>query len=253
MLWFARHRCPVCGGRCAGLDRVDFNKSCEEAKGHYLPRSGVEVHYVVCRRCAFCFAPDLYAWPVETFAEKIYNRDYKTIDPDYDEVRPRANAQALLSMIGSPDNSTRHLDYGGGNGLLSRLLRDAGWSSASYDLFVDGPHRLREFLRFELITAFEVFEHVPYPKTLMGELAGLLTADGVILFSTLISDYAIERGTPLSWWYAAPRNGHISLFSRESLVRLGRAAGFRLASCSQGLHLFFRASLPSWARSFIRI
>jgi hypothetical protein len=38
-----------------------------------------------------------------------------------------------------------------------------------------------------------------------------------VLFSTLLSDGEIVRGRPLRWWYAAPRNGHISLFSAQSL------------------------------------
>jgi hypothetical protein len=35
------------------------------------------------------------------------------------------------------------------------------------------------------------------------------------MFSTLLSDGNIKLGQKLTWWYASPRNGHISLFSRR--------------------------------------
>ena len=43
--------CPVCEALCETLDRVDFNKSCEEARGLKLPNSGTLVEYVLCDSC----------------------------------------------------------------------------------------------------------------------------------------------------------------------------------------------------------
>lgn len=39
--------------------------------------------------------------------------------------------------------------------------------------------------RFEVITALEVIEHVPEPARLIANLAGMLTADGVLIISTI--------------------------------------------------------------------
>jgi hypothetical protein len=52
--------------------------------------------------------------------------------------------------------------------------------------------------------------------------------------------------TRLIWWYAAPRNGHISLFSRESLARLGAKQGLNFGSLIPDPHVFWRGA-PAWA------
>jgi 2-polyprenyl-3-methyl-5-hydroxy-6-metoxy-1,4-benzoquinol methylase len=105
--------------------------------------------------------------------------------------------------------------------------------------------------KFNLITAFEVFEHVPDVDRLMQDLSNLIHAEGLILFSTLLSDDQIQTNQRLSWWYASPRNGHISLFSRKSLTLLAKRYGFRLTSFNQNLHAMWKA-LPQWSSHIIR-
>ena len=222
-----------------------------EPSGTVLPSSGQPVHYIRCEQCGFCFAPSLYQWSLDEFESRIYNSEYVHVDPDYVEARPRANAQTLRTMFDGCGLELRHLDYGGGKGLLSDLMRDVGWQSASYDPFVDRDMDLRDFGKFDLITAFEVFEHVPDPGRLAADLASFLDDDGVILFSTLLSDGNLGSGKKLDWWYASPRNGHISLYSAMSLSLLGAKHGLNFGSFSMGFHAFWR-SVPPWAEHVIR-
>lgn len=244
--------CPVCNGACSLLDVVDFNKSCEEARGKFLGLAKIPVYYSLCNVCGFCFAPDLLAWTLDEFQRQIYNDQYIHVDPDYIEKRPQANAASLCSMFGCLPSSVRHLDYGGGNGLLMRLLRESKWNSFSYDPFVDRDTNVKQLGKFELITAFEVFEHVPDVQELMSDLCSLLSPDGLILFSTLVSDGNIRPNQRVNWWYASPRNGHISLFSKKSLAILAKHSGFNFASFSQGFHTFF-TKVPPWASHIIRV
>ena len=237
--------CPVCDAATSLLDVVDLNKSCEEARGMFLPLAGVPVYYSLCDQCGFCFAPDLHRWSIEEFSARIYNDDYRLVDPDYLDARPRGSAQMLAGMFANHVLDIRHLDYGGGNGVLSRELFAAGWDSTSYDPFVDGPLR-DDMGTFNLVTSFEVFEHVPDVKNLISTLSSLVDEDGMVLFSTLLSDGVLERNKRVQWWYASPRNGHISLFSRRSLALLGQREGFDLVSFSPNLHAFWRTR-PSWA------
>ena len=243
--------CPVCGGHCTPLDVVDFSKSCEELRGKFLQLSGIPVYYYLCSGCRFCFAPWIAGWSLEEFAERIYNRDYILVDPDYLDVRPRGNAQSLMTTFGERAKTIRHLDYGGGGGLLSRLLNDVGWQSQSYDPFVQKGIDPATLGRFDLITAYEVFEHVPDPAALVKTLAALLAPGGIILFSTMLTEGHIVSGQRIKWWYASPRNGHISLYSGESLTRLGAQQGFSLTSFSDGFHMY-RTTLPDWASHLAR-
>lgn len=248
----AQHACPVCTTQTRAFDVVDFNKSAIENEGKFLPLSGEPVYYFLCDECGFCFAPTLCAWSMSDFENKIYNDAYVEVDPDYLDVRPRANAQTVESAFGEHRQQIRHLDYGGGNGQLSALLRESGWQSISYDPFSDRDVDLAHLGRFDLITSFEVFEHVPDPKALMRTLSSLLEPVGLILFSTLVSDGHLQRNRRLDWWYAAPRNGHISLYSTESLNRLASEHDLLMASFSPNLHLLSK-EIPIWAQHLIRI
>ena len=243
--------CSICGGRCFLLDVVDFNKSCEETKGKFLVLSGIPVYYAICSQCGFCFTPALYAWTLDEFEKNIYNDDYVFVDPDYIETRPRAGAANLLSMFENLPPSIRHLDYGGGKGLLAKILRESNWNSISYDPFVDRDINIEQLGEVELITAYEVFEHVPDVQKLMSNLRSLLSSNGLVLFSTLASDEKIRPFRRLDWWYASPRNGHISLFSRKSLAILAQKNGFKFASFSEGLHVFF-TNIPPWAAHLVQ-
>lgn len=234
--------CPVCQGTCSWLDVVDFNKACLQA----LPLSGMSIYYALCGTCGFCFAPAIMGWSLEQFAQRIYNDQYAALDPEYLETRPGKNAQGLQSMFGAWPSTARHLDYGGGHGRLAEILRGAGWNSLSHDPFLSPDVTPGQLGQFDLVTAFEVFEHVPDVRQLMSDLSALASPDGLVLFSTLLSDGHLHPGKRMDWWYAAPRNGHISLFSKQSLAVLAQEAGFHFASFSNGLHVFFR-QMPAWA------
>jgi SAM-dependent methyltransferase len=243
--------CPVCGAATFLLDVVDLNKSCEEVRGRFLPLAGVPIYYSLCDQCGFCFAPALQQWSLEDFSSTIYNDDYQLVDPDSVETRPLANAQWLAGIFADHVLDIRHLDYGGGSGILSNQLFVAGWNSMSYDPFFDGPLSV-ELGRFNLVTSFEVFEHVPDVNNLISTLSSLVEHDGVVLFSTVLSDGSLVRNQRLRWWYASPRNGHISLFSRRSLALLGAKEGFEFMSLEPNLHAYWREKVPSWAAEVLR-
>jgi SAM-dependent methyltransferase len=249
------HTCPVCGGSADLYDVVDLNKSCEELRGKFLGLSGIPIYYALCNNCSHCFCPEIISWNLKQFEESIYNDDYVDVDPDYKDLRPRGNAANLIQMfqnqnisvLSEKQSAIKHLDYGGGSGLLSRILKESGWQSYSYDPFVDKCLAISEIGKFNLITAFEVFEHVPNVTELMSNIRSLLLPDGIVLFSTLLLDGNINPNERLTWWYASPRNGHINLFSKNSLAILAQQHGFNLASSSQGFHVLFNTP-PSWAK-----
>lgn len=238
--------CQICNAAASYLDTVDLNKSCEEARGFVLPPSGVQIDYFLCDGCGFCFAPEFYGWSFSDFEQLVYNEDYALIDPDYKTVRPEGQAILIDQTFEANKVVLRHLDYGGGEGLLSKKLKEKGWDSTSYDPFVDVDVQANELGSFDLVTAFEVFEHVPDVAALLADLSRLCKPDGLVFFTTLLSDRDISKGRPLTWWYASPRNGHISLFSAKSLALSMQKIDLNLMSFSDGVHIAFRR-LPGWA------
>ena len=245
-----RYKCPVCSSQSKILDVVDFNKSCEERNGKFLEKTGVSVYYAICDVCGFIFAPEFANWTPEDFSEKIYNLNYSHVDPDYLDKRPNSNFNLLNSLFGNNKSCIRHLDYGGGNGELSRLLGLSNWTSTNYDPFTSAHAKIDYSHTFNLITAFEVLEHVPDPNEIMKNLKLLIEEDGLILFSTLVSDGNISTNERLNWWYASPRNGHVSLYSYKTLNILGGKHGLNFGSLGIGTHVYYK-NFPNWAKSLL--
>jgi SAM-dependent methyltransferase len=231
--------CPICAASCSPLDEVDFNKCFSDGAQPVLPRSGIGISYVLCDECRFCFAPEFMTWSLEDFEVKIYNAEYIVVDPDYLDTRPRANANSLLATFGDRGKELRHLDYGGGRGLLGELLCEQGWQSTSYDPFVDRSVSLRDLGQFDLVTAYEVFEHVPDVRRLVTELARLLTQ---------MASCCSARCCPMETYLPVarclggmPRHGTATLacFRRGVWLPLGRAkdsqsAAFRKTATRSG-------------------
>ncbi len=238
--------CPLCRSSSTAYDVVDFNKSCEELRGKHLPAKGMPIQYALCDQCELLFAVDMIGWSDEQYRDLVYNDNYAEIDPDYVSTRPVGNAAYLDGAFHAVRGQIRHLDYGGGNGVMSETLRARGWNSTSYDPFYEGRADGPGLGRFNMITAFEVFEHVPDPAILIADLKDLLTDDGVVLFTTTVSDGQIRRSGRLTWWYAAPRNGHVCIYSNKALKSLADQGGFKVASFNPSTHMYYR-TMPAYA------
>ena len=235
--------CKICTGASPLLGVVDFNKNCAEQKGMRLPHSGCPVYYRQCTRCGFVFTTAFDTWDHAAFHAHIYNEGYLAVDPDFTELRPAGNAEMIASTFVGARATMSVLDYGGGSGLLAERLRGQGFRAATYDPFSEFNTMPEE--QFELITSFEVMEHVPSPQETAATMVKLMKPGGAILFSTLVQPQTFAA-IGLSWWYASPRNGHISLHSSASLAWLFAPHGLKVASFSDGLHLAY-AAVPAFA------
>jgi len=224
--------CLLCTQQTQSVGSVDFNRGCLIS----LPESGERVEYHRCGSCGTIFAPQMCSWPKSEYAAKVYNDKYRLVDPEISGTRARRNADWLCKTFGDAPAIT-HLDYGGSDGLLTQILRAWGWDSMSYDPMNAEPFPDHQF---NLVTAFEVFEHAPDPQELMRDMERLVL--DVMIFSTALND-GVED--PIGWWYLAPRNGHVVLYSKRSLDSLLRRYGFWMVSVDAVAHLGFRR-IPPW-------
>jgi len=242
--------CKCCGAVAFLYGVVDFHQTCKIIQGKILDTSGVPIYYYRCPKCRFLFTTAFDHFTTADFHRYIYNDDYLLFDPDYQEERPRANASFLSSLF-SGVKPQRILDYGGGNGILAEALRAAGFSQAdTYDPYVP-RYSTRPSHRYDCVVSFEVVEHSTDPTRTFADMNDFLMDPGLILFSTLLQPANIEQ-QGLSWWYAGPRNGHVSLYSRASLEKVVQPFGFKLCSFNENLHVLFR-EIPDFAKHFIRI
>jgi 2-polyprenyl-6-hydroxyphenyl methylase/3-demethylubiquinone-9 3-methyltransferase len=241
--------CKCCGAPARLYDVVDFHKNCAQGREPVLAASGVPVYYHRCGECGLVFTTRFDDFSIADFARHIYNGDYALVDPDYRDVRPGHNAGLVRHLFGARPQ-LRVLDYGGGNGRLAELLRQAGFADVrTFDPFVP-EHAERPQGVFDLLLCFEVMEHTTDPRGTLRDMAALLAPRGLILCSTLLQPADFDS-LGLGWWYAGPRNGHVSLYSERSLALLGRSLGLTLASFDSCLHILFRDELPAFARHLV--
>lgn len=238
--------CKVCGGVAKLFGVTDYNRSCEEARGRFLPLSGLAVYYRRCEACGLLFTDAFDDWPPADFETHIYNDSYAQVDPDFETARPDNGAKLIANTFKAQATDLRVLDYGGGNGRFAEQLRAAGFPAVEvYDPF-HPDHRTRPEGRFDLVTCFETLEHMPDPKAGAADIASFLADEAMVLFSTLLqpADFA-EQG--MRWWYIGPRNGHVTLHSRVSLTALWLPLGLKVMSSTENLHVAFVA-IPPFAR-----
>jgi 2-polyprenyl-6-hydroxyphenyl methylase/3-demethylubiquinone-9 3-methyltransferase len=237
--------CKCCGESAPKVGTVDFNKCCEEINGLYLPASGIAVTYYACNACGFLFTRFFDGWAQAEFGAHIYNDGYLTVDPSYAGKRPNAFADSILQEFGSQGNQIRFLDWGAGAGILAQRLREGGFLCAeAYDPFGSETIGTPDG-RYNFVGCFEVMEHVVDPRATVQSIAHQLEKDGLVLISTLVQgEESAAQG--LKWWYFAPRNGHISIYSKKSLHQLWTSEGFHIISLADHLHMAWK-SLPTFA------
>ena len=208
-----------------------------------------EVMYFRCPACRFVQVEEPF-WLDEAYRSAIVAADVGGVG------RNQRLAEITHAVIASWfDPGARFLDYGGGYGLLVRLMRDRGFDFRWQDRYVPRPLHCEGFEAgdqesgFDLVTAFELAEHLPDP---VAGFSDILARGHAVLFSTEL--VPASDPDPDEWWYFVPEFGqHVSLYSRESLDHLARRLGVQVVSNGQNLHLLSRRAIsPSRFRLVTR-
>ena len=208
-----------------------------DSNSHYFATAKVlqkyNINYFQCSNCGFVQTEEPY-WLDEAYSEAIAVSDVGLVYRN----NMMANIASKL-LFNYFDHEAKFLDYGGGYGLFVRLMRDRGFDFYWFDKFCknvfargfDFQDNQRQNL--ELITAFELFEHLSNP---VQELEEILNLCPNILFSTELLPE--DNPTPDKWWYYTPHEGqHISIFTRKSLEILASRHNLKLYSDGRSLHL----------------
>jgi Methyltransferase domain len=240
--------CKICDGAAALYGVVDMHRPCETPGVVRPPLSGVPIYYRRCAACGFLFTDAFDDWGMDQFKTHIYNDGYLAFDPDYAIQRPSNNAKTIAGLWSAHRSDMRVLDYGGGNDVLCAVLRANGFREAvTYDPMVP-QHSHRPEGKFDLVTCFETLEHLPDPISGIAQIVECVAEPGAVFYSTLTQPADFDKHG-MSWWYVAPRNGHISIFTKQSLVVAWGRHGFKTAALNDGVHIAFRTLPEHWGIS----
>lgn len=135
------------------------------------------------------------------------------------------------------------LDFAGGYGLFARLMRDAGYNFYRQDDYCENifsnyfDQADSGISRFDLVTAFEVFEHFNKPTD---EIKRVLSYSENLIFSTeLMPSEDVEN-----WWYLSIETGqHIAFYSLKTLEFIAKENNKNLYSNGRNLHIFSKEKL----------
>lgn len=193
----------------------------------------VPVRYFRCTGCGFVCTEEP-SWLEEAYATAIAGDDTGLLS------RCFKLASMTEGIVRTLPPGGRYLDWGGGYGVLTRLLRDRGLDFRHYDSYAPN-HFAKGFEgdlseTWDLITVYEVLEHLTDP---INEVSRLASAAPILLFTTLLLPDPVPP--PGTWWYYSLETGqHVSFYSQASLRALADRLGLRLASDGSGLHAFYR-------------
>jgi len=237
--------CKICGHDAPLYGVHDMHRPCQITNMFQLPLSGVPIYYCRCGNCGFLFTDAFDDWSHDDFKTHIYNDAYLAVDPDYVAVRPTHNAGVVAKLWAQHRRAMRVLDFGGGNDVFCSALRASGFREAvTYDPMVP-EHAGKPDGKFDLVTCFETLEHMPDPVAGIGKILECLAEPGAVFYSTMTQPADFDT-LGMSWWYIAPRNGHVSIFTRQALTLAWARHGYKNASLSDGTHLAFRDLPQHW-------
>ena len=207
----------------------------------------VDVSYVRCETCGLVMAVEP-TWLEEAYGDAIARLDVGLLD------RCQILANVTSSVLRSERlRGGRFLDWAGGYGVFTRLMRDRGFDFAHTDpyadnIFAGGLTSDLGQAQFDLITAFEVLEHLVDP---VNELAAVASATDRLLVTTQVLPTPAPR--PGDWDYYAPESGqHITFYTPRSLGALAARLGFDGVVTSSLVHLFYRGPVSRLTRSLVR-
>ena len=173
----------------------------------------------------------------------------------------------------------RLLDVGCATGVFLNMMRKRGWNVegveisdelASYalknfSLAVHVKDLTKEKINsepFQVITLFDVIEHIPDPNLMIAACRDLLVEDGVLLLRTpteegLLRDIAkviyrmspIKTEFPMLWFYSFE---HIHSFSLSTLAAILKKHGFSISKVFREEESLERINVPEYVKVIIK-
>jgi hypothetical protein len=191
------------------------------------------VQYYQCQHCGFVQTEEPY-WFDEAYSDVINSSDLGMVARNLGQSKI---CKAIITTFFNSNGS--FVDYGGGYGLLVRLMRNIGYDFYRYDplcanIFAKGfDVGLPGSGQYELVTAWEVFEHLTNP---LEEVEKMLSFSPNILFSTLL--LPPNNPKPGEWPYYGLEHGqHIAIYTETALALIAEKFGLHMHSCRQSVHL----------------
>lgn len=223
--------CPICSSGCLLSFIVKIKN--EQDAGLYT-----------CTKCGFSFYPN-QDWIKGSFSDELNSLDVGSVE------RVLLACDFLGEFINSEKlTDANFLDYGGGYGLQTRIMRDRGYNFKNLD-----PHTQPLFSKYfagepggcyDLVSLIEVSLHFENP---VAEFAKLMELGNCLVFTSVVpgKDFGPD------WWYVTGDSGqHIAFYPLSSLKEIASQLGVMFSSDGRFFHVFHKKPLRLRTRILLR-
>lgn len=225
---------------------------------YHLPSYDV----LICRNCGLVYVNRSFASQKGEGNPEGFKAIYLPAEESF-LLRFRRNLQQIEALTGA--NRGRLLDIGCGVGYFLMVAQQRGWSVAGVDLdksAVDIARKHGLGVRwetvedmpyadesFDVVTMFNVLEHLPVPKLALINIHRALKPGGLLVMETPTDDFALKylahllykvsRGslnTPIRYLFSGTdvEWGHMYRFSRRTITNILEKTGFRVLKIQAG-------------------
>lgn len=220
-----KKHCRLCGGDLKDVFRLQL--LCK-----------YDVRYYRCCICHSLQTEEPY-WLEEAYRNNISNLDTGIAQRNLHNF-------AACYVVTKVFDLKNVIDFGGGDGLLCRLLRDHNINCYVQDKYATPTYAQGftkpDFIIPDLVTAFEVFEHYVCPESEM-ETIFSGNPDFLLVTTEIYADQADD------WYYLAPESGqHVFFYSENALKNIAKKFGYKII-ISGGYILFAKYKLLTFAKS----
>ena len=202
------------------------------------------VSYYRCNKCLFIQTEEPY-WLDEAYSlGAISPLDVGIMSRNLLLVK---RTEKILDKIFSDLTDFYGVDYGGGHGIFVRMIRDLGFNFYRQDLYAENIYAryfdvddLPTSNKFNILTAFEVFEHLANP---IEEIRKMFSYSDMLLFSTELQTSS-ELAELEKWWYIIPEVGqHVSFYNEITFQEIAKIFDANYYTDSKSLHILSKSSL----------
>ncbi len=230
--------------------------ACGDTPLHYAKKNG----YVFWRSPACGL---LFVWPyLKTAPGEIYQQDYFEgaksgfgyADYDADKSVLEGFFRKFLKRLAMHvPQKGRLLDVGAATGHFVGLAEEADWQAQGIDISAHGVAlgkkkglrmeraTLDDFASneesFDVMTLWDVIEHLPDPFAALDRCKVLLKTGGVLAINTPDGESAFARLMG-SRWHALVPPEHVCIFNRRALERVLRERGFEILHAEHPIKIF---------------
>jgi len=201
------------------------------------------VQYYQCPACCFVQTEPPY-WLNEAYQSPINISDTGVVTRN---LLLALKTSLIIQFLFN--RKAKFIDYAGGWGIFTRLMRDIGFDFYWFDKYAKNEVA-RGFegdlsAHYELVTVFEGFEHFEDPILEIGKLHQL--SDSVLLSTTTLPHPTPKPG---DWWYYGLDHGqHIAFYTRETFERIANGFGGSYHTDGKYIHLLTKKKISKgWFR-----